>query len=439
MTGMLHGNVLIVGGGPAGLAPLLAASQRGILANLLEGGVIIAQRSEAIGAGRVGRHLVSSDCSAETLLSCIRDNPEPLLAAVAMLPEAAAIAAHGKGAVPFPLAGRFMAALGAAVDQLVSATPRGQVLANHAALHTTRLANGGWSTRLRNNQTGAPIDVVSRCVVIATGGHQPEARLQKERIAGRALLPRYQHKLIQSDVALSAEGLADIKRRLHGIARPGIVVVGGSASALACARLLLDEIGARLQPGAITLLHRHRLKVFHASAREARVNNDTEFGPRDICPMTGFVFRFGGAHFDSRELVMQLRGLGGRPPENRIALHRLAPGAVVADSRRILDEADLVISCLGYRPRALPVFDRNGERIALLADQPRGVMVGAKSGVLDANGQELPGLYGIGLAAGLVAGRSVGGEPSFHGQMNNLWLWQNDVGAFLAQRLLSAA
>ncbi len=439
MSRVLHGNALIVGGGPAGLAPLLAASQRGILADLLEQGVIVAQRSDAIGAGRIGRHLVSSDSAAETFLSSVRDNPEPLLAAVTTLPEAAAIAAYGTGPAPLPLVGRFMTALGAAMRELIETMPGGHVLSNHTALHTTRLPSGEWSTRLQDALTGAPVDVISRSVVIATGGHQPEARLRRERVAGRPLLPRYRQKLMQSDAALTAEGLASIEQRLRGIARPRIVIVGGSTSALACARLLLDELGARLQPGAMTLMHRHRLKLFYPSAPAARAEGYTEFGPRDVCPVSGFVFRFGGARFDSRELVMRLRGIGGRSSENRIALHRLAPGAAVADSRRILDNADLVISCLGYRPMALPVFDTNGERMALLADQPRGVMVGTQSGVLDAGGQEIPGLYGIGLAAGLAAGRAVGGEPSFHGQMNSLWLWQNDVGAFLAQRLLRSA
>ena len=116
-------------------------------------------------------------------------------------------------------------------------------------------------------------------------------------------------------------------------------------------------------------------------------------------------------------------------------LHLLQMDDPVQD-RALLEGADLVVAGLGYRPVALPLLDVSGEPIALLADHPGGVLVGPRSGVLDASGDEIPGLFGIGLAAGFRPGPSMGGEPSFTGQVNGLWLWQNDVGVALVDRLL---
>jgi hypothetical protein len=56
---------------------------------------------------------------------------------------------------------------------------------------------------------------------------------------------------------------------------------------------------------------------------------------------------------------------------------------------------------------------------------------------MDAGGNALPHLFAIGLAAGFVPYGKLGGEKSFRGQANGLWLWQNDVGAMIADAILS--
>ena len=48
----------------------------------------------------------------------------------------------------------------------------------------------------------------------------------------------------------------------------------------------------------------------------------------------------------------------------------------------------------------------------------------------------MPGAFGIGLAAGFVPWGRLGGEPSFRGKANGLWLWQNDVGQMIVDQVL---
>lgn len=446
MTNLIETGALIVGGGPAGLAPLLAASYLDLLPRLLSDGLVIAEGGGHIGAGGIGRYIINSDSSAITFLSCVVDNPDPRLAAVAKHPAALAIAGCGRGAVPLALVGALMEQVGQALDTVVRDAPHSTVMTHHTAMHTQRRADGRWSTRLRSTATGQDTEIVSASVVLACGGHQPDLRLENELVAGGSLLPDYGAKLIQSDVALTAAGLTDIRRRLAGVANPRIVVIGGSTSAVATVRLLLESLGSQLQAGAITLMHRRTLTLFYPSADAAREDGYLAFGPDDLCPVSGFVFRFGGLRFDSRDLLMQLLGVGGQPAEPRVTLHRLAgdpdqDGIAFdpAESRRVLDAADVVISCLGYRPRALPVLDMDGTVIPLLADQPGGALVNPQCGVVDAHGREIAGLLGIGLAAGFTPHGSMGGEPSFRGQANGLWLWQNDIGALVSRRILDRA
>ncbi len=428
----LQTGVLVVGGGPAGLAPLVAASRDGGLDRLLSEGLVVAERDQTVGAGRIGRYLINSDSSADTFLSCVAGHPDPVLARLVDHPAARAIAAHGRDAVPLPLVGRFLAALGEALAGIIRNAPQGRVMTGRQALWTRRTASGGWSTRLRCVSTGEEVDILSRVVLLATGADQPVTRLEQEAVAGRRLLPGCADRLMQSDRVLTAEGQAEVGERLAALRHPRLVVIGGSTSAVSCVRVLLGALGDRPGQGAVTLMHRHALPVFYRSVQAARDDGYDAFGPDDVCPVSGFVFRFGGLRFDSRTLVRRALGIGDAVPDPRLRLHRLHDAP---DAGAVLDRADLIVSAVGYRPRGLPVLDLGGRTVGLSAHQPGGTLVGPRCGVLDERGREIAGLLGIGLAAGFRPGGAMGGEPSFAGQVNGLWLWQNDVGALVVRRM----
>jgi hypothetical protein len=428
-------NTVIVGGGPAGLAPLVSAARSGTLDRIMAGGLAIVERGPAIGGGNIGRYAINSDSTAETLASCVIGNPHPVLASLRDHPTTVAVVAHGRDAVPLMLAGELMAEVGTALrDALtVSGNP---VLTCHEAIETQKTPEGMWRTRLRRLSDGTERTILSRFVVLATGGHQPEACLETQCVGGVPLLPTYAAKLIQSGDALTRAGLATIGQRLAAGSSKRVAIIGSSSSAMASANAVLrSAFGRYLEPGAVTVLHRRPLRVFYPSAAAALAEGYDEFSPDDICPVSGFVFRFAGFRLDSRELLMAARGIGGRPPEDRLRLQRLLPGPD-PDALRILAEADVIIAALGYRPRALPVLAAAGIPIPLLADAPAaGSLVDGKCNVLDADGRIIPGLLGIGLAAGFTSAEAIGGEPSFSGQTNGVWQWQNDIGALIARRL----
>jgi hypothetical protein len=111
-------------------------------------------------------------------------------------------------------------------------------------------------------------------------------------------------------------------------------------------------------------------------------------------------------------------------------------GETPAALKKILDAAHLIIPAFGYRPRTLPLFGPGGNRIPLFCDQGRRPLVDDLCRVLTDNGQPIPGLFGIGLASGFVPSGPLGGESSFSGQTNGLWLYQNGVGKIILNGIL---
>lgn len=424
---------LLVGGGPAGTALLTAASKHGRLAALSRG-LVLVERDAALGGGRLGGYAITSDSTAQTFLSAVAGNPHPELAALEHHPAGRTVAGYADAlGVPLFEAGPLLRETGARLGRLVI-DHGGTVLTGHEALGTRRTATGLWATTLRRPD-GQMVERLARNVVIATGGHQPFDRLAAQRVAGAPLRDLAGDRLHASDAVLALGGVERVADLLAGKRAPRVAVIGGSTSALATVALLLrSRPGIAFGAGGVSLLHRRPLRPFYPSVESARAEGFSDFGPDDICPVSGFVYRLAGFRLEARELVLRMLGVDGRAPDPRVRLHRIADGDDAA-ARDLIAGADVVIGALGYRPFALPVADRDGTPIPLAAAQGD-AMVDRQCRVVDAGGAPLPGLFGIGLAAGFVPWGAMGGEPSFRGQANGLWQWQNDVGLMIVEQVL---
>lgn len=424
----LHGTV-IVGGGPAGTALLVAASRMGVLDEHAAAGLAVVESSDTLGSGALGDYAINGDSTAETFLSVVGAGSGPALAALADSPEARAITGRvGRGPDPVPLteAAALLRVVGQTLARRIT-SQGGSVLSGHTALHTQRGEDGTWQTAVRS-RSGACSTLRSRNVVLATGGRQDHARPHETPIAGVSLAARAGERLVASDAILRHGGRAILQHRLGGMAAPRIVVVGSSTSALAACRIALEHAGAR-----VTLVHRRKLRVFYPSAEAALMDGYTDFGPADICPVSRFVYRLAGFRMEARTMVQHALQVGGRAPHPRLAVHCMA-GAGEQDAASLVDGADLVIYALGYRPRGLAVLDAHGRALPLGTHHGR-TLVDLHGRMCDAQGQPVPGLFGLGLASGFAPSGALGGEPSFSGQANGLWLWQNDAGAMIVAQL----
>ena len=311
----------------------------------------------------------------------------------------------------------------------------GHVLTGHEVLGARRGPDGLWQVRIKRLGDGHEFDQLARNVVIATGGHQPLDRLAAQHVAGAPLTELAGNRLMQSDEVLTLGGFDKVADLLAGKRNPKIAVIGGSTSALTTVALLLKSRPAlALGAGGITLLHRRPLRPFYHSVEAAQAEGFTDFGPDDICPVSGFVYRLAGFRLEARELVLRMLSVDGRTPDPRVALHQIT-GDDDEGARAILRDSDLVVAALGYRPFALPVAEADGTPLALGAGLGK-PMVDKHCRVVDAAGAPIPGLYGIGLAAGFVPWGALGGESSFRGQANGLWVWQNDVGLMIVDGVL---
>jgi dTDP-4-amino-4,6-dideoxygalactose transaminase len=432
-------STLVIGGGPAGTAFLTSASKQGRLRDLAAGGLAIVERGAALGGGLLGTYAIRSDTTAETFLSAIKDNPEPDLADLVDHPAGRTMARYiGAPGAPLTEAGDLLAVTGDRLGQIVAAHG-GTLMMNHAAVSARRTATGLWATTVVPAQ-GEAHEVLSQHIVIATGGHMDETAMRDLPIAGATLGALAGDRLVSANTVMRVGGVDAMQQRLEGVRAPRIVVIGGSTSAMASAVALLKANPALpLGADAITLMHRRPLRPFYPSREAACEDGFTDFTDDDICPVSGFVYRLAGFRLESRDMVLRALSIGGRVPDPRLRLFQLG-AEDTTEARALLEGADLVIGATGYRPRALDLFDASGAPIVLAcdADVP-GPLVDRHCRVMAADGTPVENAYAIGLAAGFIPWGPLGGEPSFRGKANGLWLWQNDVGQLIVDQVLDTS
>jgi hypothetical protein len=430
-------DTIVLGAGPAGTGPLLCAMQRGDHQRLLEKGVLWIDRGEGMVAGSLGQHDILSDTVSDVLLECLKQQERGPLASMLSDPVTDEVKKYAAGPLPLPVAGRYLAALGRVVRGVVDGSAR------------SRFCGGTTVTGIEADSRGFVVHTMSAAgarafsadrVVLALGGYQSEAELLDATIAGSLRLrDGFGHKTTISSRLVSTEGQAALSARLRGAERPRVVIVGGSHSAVTAAWLALNRTGVALSEGAVRILCRRLPKLFYASRDAARQDGYRAWGERDVCPVTGRVFRLSGLRLAARELMRSVWGLGDAAPETRVVAIPFEAARDESAVREELERADVVVSALGYAPRTVPIV-RDGAPLTLLADtRYRAPLVDGQCRVLLASGEALPNAFGIGLASGFVPHGGMGGEPSFDGQTNGLWLYQNGIGELILAQMLGQA
>jgi Pyridine nucleotide-disulphide oxidoreductase len=402
---------LVIGAGPGGVGPLAWAARHGMLAPWCRRGLLLADAGSEVGSVALGRYRLRADSSASSFLEGMHGEGLGELDTSASL---RALAQLGDDHPPLALASCALGVLGA---RIAMAIPRfgGTVLPKTRLLALRLRKDGGVEARLRH--AGATQVVNARTVVLALGGRM-------------SALPRIRNALpasLRDRPLCTSDWLLRRRPReltsLLGRRRPRVTVVGGSHSAFSVAwRLLRAHEGVEVH-----LVHRGPLRVCYASERAARDDHFDAFDEDDVCPATGRVHRLGGLRGDGRALWRRATGRDGHEPRLHLVKADEAP-----------EDADLVVAATGYRARTVPVFDRNGRRLALRAERGGAAADGSCRLAL-ASGEGLAPLFVIGMASGYLPSEAGDGERSFRGSTNGAWLYRHATGARVFAGVAAAA
>lgn len=419
---------LILGAGPGGTGPLIWAAQIGALQAWLKSGVALVDSNAAIG-GTIGRYIINSDSFGGAYLELLESRParaafEPLVGD----PATREIERMRRGFPPLATVGQYLRQLGVILARTIADSDGGEFIP-HASVGNLSYRTDGALTAEITEASGGTARITAKTAILALGGrHDWALHWTTEILPGVRLADYPAAKIMSSDLLFTAEGRQRAAAIIGAAPSPRVAILGGSHSGFSAAWVmttLMPEVA--FSAGDIAIFMRREPPIFYEN-REAAEADDYPVSSADICPRTLRVHRLGGLRGDGRELWRCLTRRFGTVREERVAMiplhdRALSPMAL----RRHLDEAALIVTAFGYRARTVPIFDARGRRIALNADRG-GTAVGPDGRLLDVSGQPLANLFCIGLGTGYRPLASMGGEASFTGQLNSLWLYQNDIG-----------
>jgi hypothetical protein len=388
----------IVGAGPAGTGPLLSAAKLGTLDSFLDRGIALIEKSTCLG-GTIGNYNLTANSLGTSFVECLEGPFSSELFSSVIQDDSTRDLFENRLHPPrLQLVGHYISLLGDALRGLLEIHPRSRVFTKTAA---TAIYLDDETVIVKC----ADREIRARHVLLAMGGESIKC----------PALDSWRDKTIASDDVLLAGGLQKTLPLLPRDAQ--IVIVGGSHSGFCVANALLYRLP--MKNVRVTILCRREPRIFYATRGEADADA-YPYSEADVCPFTHRVNRLGGLRFDEKELW---RKLSGRAPADGRAEMRVAR---LDDCTNLLDRADLIISAVGYRMRTLPIFDRNGNPVELARSSP---LVDERCRLLLADGTPAKRLFGSGLGSGYRPTGKLGGEPSFDGQQNSLWLYQHGIGA----------
>ncbi|MEZ5932950.1 MAG: hypothetical protein R3F54_13530 [Alphaproteobacteria bacterium] len=419
----------VCGLGPASCGFLLHAIKEHAIGDLIESGLVLIDRLLDPGAGKVGRYRLTGNSISQAFLDCIDD---PKLAWLFRdlctgEPSVAKLRTMASAAPPLDVVGDFLGAVARRTLAYLRHEHQVPVLLGTSIETVRRELGGGFAVGLRDLRAGRRYNLSVDNVLCGLGGSQPAETLRQCEILPGLCIGDHAQRLVASDDLLMMSN--DALRQAIPIAAGGVsdvAIVGGSHSAMSAIDRLTEALGpAGLR--RIVMLHREPLRLYFDSADEAR-RAGYAFDADDVCPMSGRVNRFGGLRYRSFDVGRSILETG-RTPDRTVEVRSVLLRDLGAEGRmgvqNHLREAAAVVACTGYQANLPRLNDPWGREIQL-RNHLGGLDVDADGCALTAEGAPVPGLFVFGIGSRLLRrSDAIGGERSFHGSADGVWLYHN--------------
>lgn len=430
----------VCGLGPAGCGFLLHTIKENAIGRLVDQGLVLIDRSVTPGPGKVGRYRLTGNSLSRAFLDCA-DDPKLawLLQDLCVSdPSVVELRAMEQLAPPLDVVGDFLSAIARRTIAYLSSTYQVPVLLETSVETIHHQVDGGFSLSLRRMPDGHRFNVVTDNVLCGFGGRQQIEMIEECEISPGLRLGDHTDRIIPSDefLMMSNDAVRQSISLTSGQA-DNVLVVGGSHSAMSTIDRLTDALGP-MGLRRIVMLHREPLRLYYASVDAARRDSYDFDDLGDICPMSGRVNRFSGLRYRSFDVARSILETSRTPDQSvevvSVHLRNLGPeGRAMIETR--LKRAPAVITCLGYQANLPRVVDSSKQEIAF-RNRCGGLDVDDNGCALTVDDQPVPGLYVYGIGSRLLKrSDAIGGEPSFRGSADGVWLYHNHGGSVILNAL----
>lgn len=402
--------LVICGGGPAGISPLVSLHERGLLDDLLDQGVCIIEASSKIGSGSISNYQITANSLGKIFFEVFNEVESSLLKFLKKKESYYELCKYNESAPPLPIVGQFLEDIGDYISSRVKSSLKSNVLKLTKVTSIKVREDGLYE--ITYSSIFHPFlkeTVIAEKVFFNLGGDQQK---HYNKFSEELNVP-----LINSGEFI--KGVYDNK--LTDLLEKGenstITLVGGSHSTFSTLYRFKNHFHILNNDlYTINILHRKPIKLFYNSTDEAMLDN-YNFSKMDVCPASDRVNRYSGLRYDSFNLAKEVF-------ENKYSNVYLKELEEIRQDD--LKDSNLIIECTGYTSRSVPLLDKNSKPLEF-SYQDNKIKINEFCNPILSNGKELKGFYQFGLGAGLSTGGNNFGEKSYKGRIDGVWVYQHLV------------
>jgi hypothetical protein len=487
-------HAVLCGAGASGTGLLIAAINHGFLDVLAEqGGIVAYEKSENTG-GMLANTRIPSNSFASVFVECLPGLKRyfgancPQIQELEAAKEVTAITSIGHDALELTIVGSYLKKLGSLIWDRASQVSKCELNLEHEIVALQLLGGDAGIEVTARSKHGAIITTCrSKKVIISMGGVQNLDVIETIPIYNTVTMALCRNKLIPSHTVVQRPGavtqmlLDNLSKLSHTdatvaatdvaatdatdvtvdggkeqaqeatnsnekqqmmnattnattnalTAKNPVVIVGGSHSAWAAAFNFLNKISrdVELEEGSIVILHRSPIRMYYGSLEEAETAGYKVDPIKDVCPLTGRVNRYGGLRYHVNTLA---QSVVLAESEKRIKCVHMGAQADQTAIEQLFNDAVLVVAAIGYAARVPTIVDAHGATVKLQSTFGQ-LTTNAKGQCSNQDGVLLPNVLAYGLGAGQFSNPEVGGEASFAGRVDGVWLYSK---CFLFEKVL---
>ncbi|WP_025111880.1 hypothetical protein [Pseudomonas sp. H1h] len=387
-------DLILCGAGPANISLLPDLIQNEQIQRCL-----ILEKSSTLGSGEIGQYRITANSLGGVFLEKFQDRTDDLSRFLQGTPEWTYFTERRGEAVELRHVGRFLEHIGTYVSRHKALYKRFEISTQSTVSEIRLTAQGHYCVSYLLD--GQRVQATCKKIIFNIGGRLNQATLQHP-----------QHN-INSDSLLKGEH----DQALQGGKYRNLAIVGSSHSAVSCLIRLVEQLDF---PGTITLLTKRDFKLFFDSPASAREQH-YPFVDADICQASQRVNRYSGLRYDSFEFARKIKQ-GLIRNLNIVDIAQASADQIL----NLIAQSDLLIHSTGYKAGLVPILDVDGTALELQQDD-FGLLTNQQLNPVTREGRVLENFHTFGLGAGIKTGGDSGGEESFHGRIDGVWMYQHVV------------
>ncbi len=421
-------NIAVCGAGPAGIGFLLVAYKKNKLNQLIKSGLIIIDKSKHLGGGNLGKYAMTANTTAGTFMEVINDSDHDGIFKKTREESVVFKEMDSKKEQPvtLKLVSSFLEEISAILLKHIDG--KGGIILKQEKIISCQELNNGYLLETHNTENKQPSRITTKNIILNLGAKQNISTSinilkRSDYLEGYELDTN--KVLTTNDIIATVDNQTNIQKSMS--------IVGASHGAFSAIEIISKSNKCK----NIDLIYYPPIRIQYPSIHAANEDGYNFDMALDVCPITGGVNRYGGLRFAARNIASSILKTG-KIPRNKININLIEINKENhQEIKKCFDESKKIVACFGYEPN-LPIFKNRDGTIFNLKTRALGVFVDTNGNVYKENGDILKDIYAFGIGSGLSISKDIGGEKSFQGRVDGVWLYQNDIGEIIFNKMMNS-